>query len=99
MANDADDFTTLDLKRDVLERPDRFAKLSSASIPITQELASAAKRGHDDVGQSITQGFIGLPTTADPVLFAEIFYTERNITHQDFPTPRRRTFFPCGENR
>ncbi len=35
VANDSDDFPTLDLKRDVLERPDCFATVSSSSTPTT----------------------------------------------------------------
>jgi hypothetical protein len=62
-----------------------------------QELTNAAKRGHDDIGEGITQSLIRLPTAAYTVLFAEIFHTESDITHRIYLHHVSKSFFHAAK--
>ena len=97
VANDTDDFTTLDLKRDVLERPERFA---SSVVPTPLPRKSLLARRNADTTTSVKVSrrvFIGLPIAADTVLFAEIFYTESNVTHRMYLHNVGKRFFHAAK--
>src|SRR5690606_705400 len=81
MPNDANDFTLFDFEGDIFQRPYRLSQRTGSVSVSTQQTTCLAEGRQHRTRYDLAERLMGIAKLTDLEFFAQVYGTNRNITH------------------